>query len=83
MRTYQIESVINEEGMIVLPDEMKNLQKHRVKLIIVDLESKGSEPADVLDRITDKLMNISEDDLNLSEIYERRETVDERQIMFD
>ncbi len=40
MKTYQIESVINENGIIILPDEMKKLQKHRVKLTIVDWQGR-------------------------------------------
>ncbi len=82
MRTYQIESVINENGIIVLPDEMKKLQKHRVKLTIVDLEAGYTDPVDFLDYITDKYSNVNENDLNLSKIYNERDKVDERQIMF-
>ena len=83
MRTYQLESVINEHGMIVLPDEMKNLQRHRVKLVIVDMEEKSFEPVDFLDYVTDKFSNIKENDLNLAKIYKKREQIDERQIVFD
>jgi len=83
MRTYQLESEINEQGMIILPDEMKNLHKHRVKLIIVDLDAKSSDPADFLDYITYKFSNIEENDLNLNEIYKKRDRIDERQIVFD
>ncbi len=83
MRTYQIESVINENGIIILPDEMKKLQKHRVKLTIVDLEAGYTDPVDFLDYITDKYSNVNENDLNLSKIYNERDKVDERQIMFD
>ncbi len=83
MRTYQIESVINENGIIILPDEMKKLQKHRVKLTIVDLEAGHTDPVDFLDYITDKYSNVNENDLNLSKIYNERDKVDERQIMFD
>jgi len=83
MRTYQLESVINEHGMIVLPDEMKKLQRHRVKLVIVDMEEKSFEPVDFLDYVTDKFSNIKENDLNLAKIYKKREQIDERQIVFD
>ena len=83
MRTYQIESEINEHGMIILPDEMKNLHKHRVKLIIVDLETKSSEPTDFLDYITYKFSEIEENDLNLNEICMKRDHIDERRIMSD
>jgi hypothetical protein len=71
MRTYQIESVISEHGIIVLPYEMKNLQKHRVKLIITDLEAEYTDPVDFLDYVTDKYSDINENDLNLSKIYRR------------
>lgn len=83
MRTYQLESFINENGIIVLPDEMKKLQKHRVKLIIVDLETQHFEPTDFLDHITKKISDIKENDLNLNEIYKKRNHTDERRIVFD
>lgn len=82
MRTYQLESTINEHGMIVLPDEMKNLKAHRVRLTIVDLEE-ISDPLDFLDFITDKYSQLTEPDLNLSEMYKRREIENERRIEFD
>ncbi len=83
MSTYHIESVINEHGVIILPDEMKYLQKHRVKITIVDLEAKYNDPLDFLNNITHKYSNIDEKDLNLSEIYKQRDKIDERQVMFD
>lgn len=83
MRTYQIESFVNEEGVIVLPDEMRSLQKHRVKLIITDLEEKGFDPVEHLDRITEEYAQLDEDDLNIESIYMQREKLDEREIMFD
>lgn len=83
MRTYQLESEINEQGIIVLPYEMKNLHKHRIRLTIVDLEPERSVPADFLDYVTKKFSNIEENDLNLNEIYKKREQIDERQFMFD
>ncbi|MBF0233769.1 MAG: hypothetical protein HQK65_12140 [Desulfamplus sp.] len=72
MRTYQLESEINEQGIIVLPYEMKRLHKHRIKLTIVDLEPDNSVSADCLDSVTKKFSTIEENDLNLNEIYKKR-----------
>ena len=83
MKTYQFESVVNESGMIALPDEMKNLHKHRVKLIIVDLETESSETSDLLDKITKEFSDISETDLDIAEVYQARGNLDERQVVFD
>ncbi len=83
MRTYQLESEINEQGIIVLPYEMKNLRNHRIKLTIVDLEPEYSVTDDFLDYVTKKFSNIEENDLNLNEIYKKREHIDERQFIFD
>ena len=83
MSEYQLESVVNEHGMIVLPDEMKNLHKHRVKIVITDLGAEISEPCDFLDRVTAEYVKIEEEDLNLDEIYKKRGHVDERKILFD
>ncbi len=38
MIVYSIETVVKKSGIIVLPDDMKILEKHRVKLTLVDLE---------------------------------------------
>ena len=83
MKTYQFESVVNESGVIVLPDEMKNLHKHRVKLIIVDLETESSKTSDFLDKITKEFSDIRETDLDIAEVYQARGNIDERQIVFD
>ncbi len=83
MKTYHLESVVNEHGEIVLPDEMKNLRKHRVKLIIVDLEAESSEPSDFLDCITKKFSDIGETDLDIAEVYRTRENIDARRIVCD
>lgn len=83
MRTYQIESFVNEEGVIVLPDEMRSLQKHRVKLIITDLEEKGFDPVEHLDRITEEYNNLDESDLDIEGIYGQREKADGREIVVE
>ncbi len=83
MNRYQFESVINENGMIVLPNEMKSLRQHRIRLMILDLEAENSDPVYFLDYITRKFADTGEVDLNLSEIYTGRTDADERRIMFD
>lgn len=37
-RTYQVESVINETDIVMFPNFLPNLSKHRVKLTLIDLE---------------------------------------------
>lgn len=83
MKTYQFESVIDENGAIVLPREIKRLQKHRVKLTIVDLEASYIDPVRMLANITDKYITINEDDLDIVETYEQREKHHDRGIVFD
>lgn len=51
-------------------------------MIIVDLEAGSSEPTDFPDYITGKFSDMAEDDLNLAEIYKKRENADERQIVY-
>lgn len=72
MKTYQFESVIGQGGVIVLPREMKNLEKHRVKLTVVDLDASQNSPVELLDEITKKYIAIQEDDLDIAGIYEQR-----------
>jgi hypothetical protein len=36
-RTFQVESVINETDIVMLPNSLPNLSKHRVKLTLIDL----------------------------------------------
>jgi hypothetical protein len=82
MKTYQFESIIEDNGVIALPEDLKNLKKHRVKLIVVDLEP-SDNPLNMLDKITQKYAAVSEEDLDITGIYEQREQHHDRGIVFD
>ncbi len=82
MKTYQFESIIEDNGVIVLPEDLKNLKKHRVKLIVVDLEP-SDNPLKMLDDITQRYAVVKEEDLDINEIYEQREQHHDRGIVFD
>jgi len=85
MKTYQFKSVVDENGLIALPDEIKSLKRHRIKIIITDLDSdkECANTIDFLNSVTDKYSNIEETDLNITEIYNKRDKKDDRGIMFD
>jgi hypothetical protein len=83
MKTYKFESVIEENGVIILPQFMKNLKRHRVKLTVVDLEPIGESPLNVLADITRKYAAVNEQDLDIVGIYEQREQHHDRGIVFD
>ena len=55
----------------MLPEDLRNLKKHRVKLIVVDLEP-SDNPLNMLNDITQKYAAVSEEDLDINEIYEQR-----------
>ncbi len=83
MKTYQFESIIEENGTIVLPKEMKALKKHRVRLILVDLDTLRQNPVKLLQEITHEYTQIvDEADLDISEIYTRREQRNDREALF-
>jgi hypothetical protein len=83
MKTYQFESIIEENGIIVLPQYMRNLKKHRVKLTVVDLEPFHDRPVKLLTDITKKYAAVDEEDLDITGIYEHREQHHDRGIVFD
>ncbi len=83
MNTYQFESIIEENGVIVLPKHMRKLKKHRVKLTVVDLEPFYDSPVDLLADITQKYAAVDEKDLDITGIYEQREYHHDRGIVFD
>ena len=56
MNTYQFESVIEDKGIIVLPEQMKPLHKHRVRLILIDL---GTFPPDPVQKNWGQTLTIS------------------------
>lgn len=43
MIAYNIETIVRKRGIIVLPDNMKVLEKHRVKLTLIDLEKSDKQ----------------------------------------
>lgn len=73
MKTYQFESVVDENGVIVLPKNMRKLLKHRVKLTVVDMEPMSGSPVRLLSGITQKYAAVDEEDLDVAGIYEMRE----------
>ncbi|GEM_PF-1310598 len=82
MGTYNFETVIREDGIIVLPDSMKNLKKRRVKFVLVDLEESYSGTADILSDITEQYNRIKEKDLDITEIYKNRRKTDVRERLY-
>ena len=83
MKTYQFESVVGKDGVIVLPKKMQALNSHRVKLTLVDLDPVQRDPLAVLDELTNTYRTIQEEDLDIAQLYScRRENV-EREFLFD
>ncbi len=62
---------------------MRKLEKHRVKLFLVDLESPDFAPENRLDAITRDYNAIDEDDLDIPGIFGQREIAHDREIRFD
>ncbi len=83
MKTYQFESRVEESGVIVLPQYMENLKRHRVKLTVVDLESAPVSPCKLLTEITERYITAGEDDLDINDIYHQRDRNQNRGIVFD
>lgn len=83
MKSYQFESIIEENGVIVLPEDLRKLKKHRVKLIVVDLEPSYDSPINMLANITKEYAAVNEEDLDIIRIYEQREQHRDRGIVFD
>ena len=83
MKTYQLESVIKDNGIIELPEGMKKLERHRVKLIVIDLETFQHNPVNMLADITKKYTAINENDIDILELYEQRVQSHDRGVMFD
>jgi len=84
MRTYQFESIIQDNGCIFLPEYMKDLKAHHVKLTLVDMEPISCDPVKILADITRKYNAITDEkDLDIEEIYKQREINHDRGIVFD
>lgn len=68
MNTYQFESVVEDKGIIVLPEQMKPLRKHRVRLILIDMDTFSPEPVQQLTQVTQKYRaGTDEDELFIDE----------------
>ena len=84
VKTYQLDSIIQENGVILLPKHLYPLQKHRVRLIVIDLEPSQLDSVSLLSEITQKYAAITdEDELSLDDIYTQREQTHERTFVFD
>ncbi|MBU0580066.1 MAG: hypothetical protein KKA19_02725 [Candidatus Margulisbacteria bacterium] len=84
MNTYQFESVIEDKGIIVLPEQMKSLHKHRVRLTLIDLDTFVPDPVQQLTQITRKYLAITDEaELPIQDIYMQREQGHERTFVFD
>ncbi len=75
--------MVDERGIIAVPKEVRKFHSHRIKLVIIDLEPENLTPVDFLNSVTEKYMNIGENEPDIAEIYRQREKTDERRIMFD
>jgi hypothetical protein len=84
MQQYQFESIIEHNGTIVLPQEIKTrLKRHRVRLTLIDLETLRTDPVTLLEEITRHYTRIvDEPDLDISEIYQQRDQHDDRETLF-
>jgi hypothetical protein len=83
MIMHQFESVIQDDGVIVLPRHMSKLKQHRVKLTLVDLEPVNENPVTFLSNIIKNYAAIDEEDLDIDGIYGNREKHNDRGIVFD
>lgn len=75
MKTYQLNAIVEENGSIVLPQNItRTLKKHRVHLTLIDLETLRQDPVKLLQEITGRYRRIvDEPDLDMIEIYKQRE----------
>jgi hypothetical protein len=62
METYHFERVIGENGIIVLPDSVKKLMRHKVRFTVNDLEK---SPWDESSEDDDKLLGLFSDETEL------------------
>jgi len=83
MKTYHFESIIQDNGCIVLPVYMENLKAHRVKLTVEDMDTNPGNPLNILADITRRYSSITEVDLDIDAIYRLREENYDRGIVFD
>ncbi len=79
-QSYYLESVVNEDGTVHLPE---HLQKHRVTLVVYDLDTIRKDPVEYFKKIVQSYNEIiDEPDLNIDEIYREREQSHEQRTVF-
>ncbi len=79
-QAYHLESVVNDDGAIYLP---RHLQKHRVKLVVYDLDTIRQDPVAYFTRIVQNYSAlVDEPDLDIDEMYREREQSHEQRPMF-
>ena len=73
---YHLESIVNDDGTVHLP---KSLQKHKVKLVVYDLEQIRQNPLEYFKTIAQNYSAITDEpDLDIDEIYREREQIHEQ-----
>jgi len=77
MKTYNFEAMINEGGIIVLPDYMKKLMRHRVRLTISDLEKTVLDAKNISSEIAGECSRPDEEDTLLGLFWDEPELMDE------
>jgi hypothetical protein len=79
-QTYQLESIVKEDGSVILP---KPLQKHRVKLVVYDLDAIHKNPVEYFQKIVQNYHQITDEpNLDITEIYHEREQSNEPRTLF-
>ena len=67
MEAYQVESFVNEDGTIHLPAQFK---KHRVKLVVYDLDAIRNDPVEYFKHIVNNYCDIHDErDLDFDGFY--------------
>ncbi len=77
METYHFETEISEKGIIVLPDAMRTLVRHKVRLTISNPEKTASDAGNVLSETADEHSQPDEDDRLLGLFSDEPELMDE------
>ncbi len=72
MKSYELESIVQENGSLVLPNDMKNLRNHRVKKIVIDIDAPYENPTHQLEESTNRYSLLQEADLDIDTIYQQR-----------
>jgi len=85
MRKYILKTDVTEEGKIILPEELKKLKHHKVKVKLIDLgenNNTNQKLVEFLDKITKRYIKVKEEEINITEIYNQRKKINEREISF-